>query len=87
MDIDKLREKYEAAEAKAHKIQADKDEALQNVRDRFGDKLRKANDDTAAAQKELADAEAAQALADREGISDEERQRIADQLGLTLPDA
>lgn len=80
-DIDKLRSDYEAAEAKAQKLMADKDEALEKVRDRYGDRLRKANDDAAAAQKALADAEAAAALVGRE-----DAELVASNLGLTLPE-
>jgi ElaB/YqjD/DUF883 family membrane-anchored ribosome-binding protein len=80
-DIEHLRDKYEKAEQKAQELQADKDDALQKVRDRFNDRLRKANDDLAEAQKALADAEAAQALVGRP-----DAELIAANLGLTLPE-
>jgi chromosome segregation ATPase len=79
--IEQLRVRYEKLEAKVHKLQADKDDALQKVRDRFFDRLREANDDLAAAQKALADAEAAQALVGRP-----DAELIAANLGLTLPE-
>jgi hypothetical protein len=85
-DIEKLRSDYGAAEAKALKLQADKDEAMQKVLDRFRDRQREANDDTAAAQKALADAEAAQALADRDDLGDLDKAALASALGLTLPE-
>lgn len=80
-DIEKLRSDFENAEEKAAKIQADRDEALLKVRERFDDRLRKANDAAAAAQKELADAEAAAALVGRD-----DAEIVASNLGLTLPD-
>lgn len=80
-DIDKLREKSAAAEAKAYKLQAEKDEALQKVRDKYTDRLRDANDEAAAAQKELCDAEAAAALVGRD-----DAETVASNLGLTLPE-
>ena len=98
-DIEKLREEYQSAEQKAQKLMFDKDEAILKVRDRYGEKLRAANDDAAAAQKRLADAEAAQALAERrdaavaatvdDAAAMRERQNyglIAANLGLTLPE-
>jgi Skp family chaperone for outer membrane proteins len=59
-DIDKLRSEYEQAEAKAHALQADKDEAMQKVLDKYRDKMRDANAKAAEAQKAFCDAEAAQ---------------------------
>lgn len=78
--IDNLREKYEKAEADAQKIMADKDEAIQKVRDRYGERLQKANQKAADAQKEWADAEAANALLDRP-----DGEALAERLGLELP--
>lgn len=63
--LDELQQRYEAAEAKAHKLQADRDEALAKVRDRFNDRLRAAVDDAAQAQQELLDAQVLDSLADR----------------------
>ena len=80
-DIEKLRAEYQAAEQKAQKLMFDKDEAILKVRDRYGEKLRAANDDAAAAQKRLADAEAAAALVGRP-----DAEIIAANLGLTLPE-
>ena len=74
-----LQAKFEQAEAKAQKLQSDKDEALQNVRDRFSDKQRQATDKAAEAQKAWADAVAADALRDRPDGA-----KIAEALGLTL---
>lgn len=80
-DIEKLRKASQDAEAKAQKLMAEKDDAMSKVRDRYSAKLAKATDEAAAAQKQLADAEAAQALMDRpDGPS------VADALGLTLPE-
>jgi hypothetical protein len=64
-DLDKLRKEYEDAEAKAQKLQADRDEAIAKVRDRYDGKLRAATDAAAAAQKEWRDAEAFVPLLDR----------------------
>lgn len=64
-NVDKLRKAWEDAEAKAFKLQADKDEALSKVSTRFGNKLRKAVDDSAKAQKVYLDAEAADGLRQR----------------------
>lgn len=77
--IDKLRNDYEKAEAKAQKIMADKDDALQKVLDQYGDRLRKANDDAAAAQKELLNAEAVESLKDRP-----DGDQVAASLGLSI---
>jgi hypothetical protein len=64
-DLEKLRGEYEAAEAKALKLQADKDEAMQKVLDRFRDRQREANQAAATAQSDLLDAEVQLALSDR----------------------
>lgn len=80
-DLDKLRSDAEKAEQRAQKLMAEKDEAVQKVRDKYTDRLRDANDEAAAAQKALCDAEAANALLDRpDGPS------VAEALGLTLPE-
>ena len=80
-DIDTLRSDYEQAEARAQALMADKDAAIQRVRDEYGDELRAANDEAAAAQKLLCDAEAAQALVGRD-----DAETVAANLGLTLPE-
>jgi hypothetical protein len=80
-DIDKLRTEYEQAEAKAHALQADKDEAMQKVLDKYRDKMRAANAKAAEAQKAVCDAEAAAALVGRE-----DAETVAANLGLTLPE-
>lgn len=79
-DLAKLRTEFEKAEQKAQKLQADKDQALEKVRDRFNDRLAAAVDDAAAKQKALNDAEAADALLDRP-----DGETLARTLGLTLP--
>lgn len=80
-DIEKLRAEYEKAEAAAHKLQAEKDEAMQKARDRFFDRQRDANEKAARAQKALCDAEAAAALVGRD-----DAETVAANLGLTLPE-
>jgi hypothetical protein len=79
--IDKLRGDYESAEAKAQKLMAEKDEAMGKVRDKYAEKLAVANDEAAAAQKALCDAEAAAALVGRDDAA-----VVANNLGLTLPE-
>lgn len=79
-DLKKLQADYEKAEEHAQKIMADKDEAIQKVRDRYGERLQKANQKAADAQKEWADAEAANALLDRP-----DGEALAERLGLELP--
>jgi hypothetical protein len=64
-NLDKLRKASDDAHTKVHALQAEKDEAMQKVRTKYTDRLRTAIDKAAAAQKELCDAEAAGALADR----------------------
>lgn len=79
--LDKLRADYEQAEAKAQKIMAEKDDAIAKIRDKYTDRLRTANDDAAAAQKRLLDAEVVEALRDRPDGEQIARQR-ADEGGL-----
>lgn len=74
-----LQKAFEDAEAKAHEIQADRDEALRKVRDRFDDKLRKAVDKAAEAQKAWLDAQVAESLKDRP-----DGEAIAASLGVDL---
>lgn len=80
-NIDKLRKNYEDAEAKMFTLQAKKDEAMQDVRDKYMGQLREAIDKAAAAQKELCNAEAAAALVGRDDAA-----AVAENLGLTLPE-
>jgi DNA anti-recombination protein RmuC len=80
-DLDKLRSDYEKAEQHAQKIMADKDDAVAKVQEKYGDRLRKANDQAAAAQKALMDAEAANALLGRP-----DGESVAEALGLKLPE-
>lgn len=79
-DIKKLKTDFEQAEAKAQKLMADKDEAIEKIRDRYGDRLRNANQDTAEKQKLWLDAQAAEGLLDRP-----DGEAIAHALGLSLP--
>ena len=78
-NLNELRKKWEDAEAKAHKLQAEKDEALAKLRERYADKLRGAVDEAAAAQKELLDAEVVESLRDRP-----DGEKVAADLGLSL---
>jgi TPP-dependent pyruvate/acetoin dehydrogenase alpha subunit len=64
-DLDKLRDAYEKAERHAFDLQVKKDEEVAKVRDRYTDKLRKAVDKAAEAQKALANGEVAASLLDR----------------------
>lgn len=70
---------FEQAEEKAQKIMADRDEAMAKLRDRFDERLRKANQEAAEAQKEWMDAEAVEALRDRPDGED-----VARSLNLSL---
>lgn len=60
-----LQKAYEDAEAQAQKIMADRDEALAKVRDRYDDRLRKATDKVAQAQKALLNQQVLESLKDR----------------------
>src|SRR5690242_6105628 len=92
-DIDKLRADWVKAEEAAHKLQSEKDEAMQKVRDRFFDRRAEANRKAAEAQKALCDAEAAAALRERYeaayAAGDESGavavQNLAETLNLQLP--
>jgi hypothetical protein len=77
---DTLEHAYRTAEAKAQKLMADKDEAIQKVKDRYAQKLQDANVEARDAQKAWADAVAADALLDRP-----DGQAVAASLGLTIP--
>jgi hypothetical protein len=85
-DLKKLREEWETAEAKAIQIQGEKDKAIDDVRAKYGEQQRNAGDDAAAKQKLFLDADAAQALADRDDLDDDGKRALADSLGLTLPE-
>lgn len=74
-----LKQRYEEAEAKALKLQAEKDDAIAKVRSRYADKLSAAADTAAAAQKEWLDAEAVELLRDRP-----DGDQVAEALGLSL---
>lgn len=76
-----LKKAFEDAEAKGQKLQAERDEAIQKVRDRFDDKLKAANAEAAEAQKAMLDAEVRESLKDRP-----DGQAIADSLGIKLDD-
>lgn len=85
-DLKKLQADSKSAEKAAQALMAEKDEAMQKVRDKYWKRLQDANDKAAAAQKEWMDAEAAQALMDRDELSDDGKRALADSLGLTLPE-
>jgi hypothetical protein len=80
-DLKTLRADAKAAEENAQKLQAEKDDAVRKVREKYGKRLAKAVDEAAAAQKKLADGEAADALLDRP-----DGRAVAEALGLTLPE-
>lgn len=81
MSVDELREAWLAAEQRAQAIMAEKDAALQAVRDEYGARLRQANSDASAAQKAMLNAEASAALVGRD-----DAHLIARNLGLELPE-
>jgi hypothetical protein len=85
-DIDTLRKDYEEAEFRAQALMAEKDEEIAKVRESYTDQLREANDDAAAKQKALCDAEATAALIERYPDEDERRSVMASR-GLDLPGA
>jgi hypothetical protein len=85
-DIERLRKDYERLERVAQDVMAEKDEAIAKVRERYGDKLRRATDEAAAKQKEWMDAEATAALIERYPDPDERRAVMASR-GLDLPGA
>jgi hypothetical protein len=76
-----LKTAYEQAEAKAQKLMAEKDDAIDKVREKYASKLQQANQYAADAQKAWNDAVAAEALLDRP-----DGEAVADALGLTLPE-
>lgn len=77
--VESLEKAWRDAEAKAVKLQNEKDEAVSKVRDRFGDKLRSAVDEAASAQKAFLDAEVVESLRDRPDGED-----VARALGVSL---
>jgi hypothetical protein len=74
-----LKKQFEQAEADAQKLMAEKDAAVDKARSKYADRLRKANDKAAEAQKRWLDAEAADALRDRP-----DGEAVASALGLSL---
>lgn len=82
--LDDIRAASEKAEQDAQTLMAQKDDALRKVKDRYSDRLRKAVDKAAAAQRRLRDAEATQALAARDDLDDDAKHALADELGLTF---
>jgi hypothetical protein len=74
-----LKQKWEQAEAEAVKLQNEKDDAVEKVRAKYTDRLRKAVDKAADAQKKYLDAEATDALRDRP-----DGEAVAQALGLKL---
>jgi hypothetical protein len=79
-DTNTLKTQYEQAETDAQKLMAEKDDALEKVRTRYGKRLQDANQKAAQAQKAWSDAVAAEALLDRPN-----GEALAQTLGLTLP--
>ena len=77
--VAQLKKRAESAEAKAQKLQADKDKAVDAARGKYAERLQAAVDEAAAAQKEWLDAEAAEQLRDRPN-----GERVARSLGLEL---
>lgn len=71
---------YEAAEADAHRIQAEKDAAIKKVRTKYSDKLRKAVDKAAEIQTEYRNRAAVEELLSREDHVG--AKRVAEGLGL-----
>jgi hypothetical protein len=61
-----LQAAWQNAEAKAQAIMAEKDDAIDKVRAKYADKLRKATQDAADAQKVFLDADAAQHVINRD---------------------
>jgi predicted DNA-binding protein (UPF0278 family) len=76
-----LKKAWQDAESAAIALQNEKDEAIDKVRAKYGEKQRKAVDDAAAKQKLYLDAEAAAALVGRD-----DAELVASNLGLTLPE-
>lgn len=60
-----LKQKWEDAEAEAQKIMAEKDEAMAKVRERYDERLRKANARAAEAQTAFLNHEVLESLRDR----------------------
>jgi hypothetical protein len=75
--LTQLRKRASDDEKAAQRLMADKD--------KLREKLRKATDRAAVSQKALLDAEAAEALAGRDDLTDAEKAGLADRLGLELP--
>lgn len=84
--IDKLQGDFEKAEAKLFKLGNEYDDAKAKLRERFQDRLAKASEEARDAQKALADAQAAQALADRDDLADAQKRALAGTLRLELPE-
>lgn len=77
--IERLRAQFEAAEQKAQKIMAQKDADLARIRNKYRERLQRANQQTADVQKRLNDAEAVEQLKDRP-----DGEAVAKALGLEL---
>jgi hypothetical protein len=78
-NLGQLEKAWRDAEARAVKLQGEKDEALAKVSDRFSGKLADAVDAAAAAQKEFLDAQVIEELKDRP-----DGEAVARTLGLSL---
>jgi hypothetical protein len=76
--VDDLKQEWQDKESKAIALVAEKDDAIDKIRTKYTDKLRKANDEAAKAQKAYLNAEAAAALVGRD-----DAEVTANNLGLT----
>jgi ElaB/YqjD/DUF883 family membrane-anchored ribosome-binding protein len=83
-DTDKLRADFEKAEEQLQKEGQAYDDAKAKLRDRYQDKLAKLSERARDTQQAYANALAAEALAERDDLTDEQKQLLAGQLGLTL---
>lgn len=79
MSTDELQKAYDEAMQNAYDVQAQKDQALEDVKAEYGEKLRAANVAAAEARQALGDAQAVDGLEGREDAAE-----VADKLGLTL---
>lgn len=84
--IEKLRESYEKAERTLQVEAANYEAEKAKLKKRYQGKLAKLAERAADAQKALADAEAAQALSERDDLEDAQKRALAASLGLKLPE-
>jgi ElaB/YqjD/DUF883 family membrane-anchored ribosome-binding protein len=83
-DTDKLRADFEKAEEQLQKEGQAYDDAKAKLRDRYQDKLARLSEKARDAQTAYANALAAEALAERDDLTEDQKQLLAGQLGLTL---